>query len=51
MAMAALLAAGQRDVGLVGWVSFELMCPRGVRQALAFDERVVEQRFTVFPAR
>jgi len=37
-AVAALLAAGDRSVSLVDWLSFELMRERGIHRAFAFDD-------------
>lgn len=48
--MTALLAAGDRDVSIVDWVSFELMRQRGIRQAFAFDAHFREQGFTLVQA-
>lgn len=48
-AVAALLAAGTRDISLVDWTSFELMREMGVREALAFDDDFVAQWFDLFP--
>lgn len=47
-AVAALLAAGDRDVSLVDWTSFEVMRELGLRSALAFDDDFVAQGFELF---
>ncbi len=44
-AVAALLAAGRRDVSLVDWTSFELMGADAIRLAFAFDDDFAEQGF------
>lgn len=49
MGMTALLAAGQRDISLVDWVSFEVMRRRGVQQAFTFDPHFRDQGFTLVP--
>lgn len=46
-AIAALLAAGRRQLSLVDCSSFELMRRREVSRALAFDRHFREQRFTL----
>lgn len=48
-AVAALLAAGARDLSLVDWTSFELMRRLGLREAFAFDEDFARQGFAVLP--
>lgn len=48
-AVAALLAAGLRDVGLTDWTSFEIMRARGIGHAFAFDDDFVQQGFEVIP--
>lgn len=48
-AISGLLAAGDRDVSLVDWTSFELMRSRGVNTAFAFDDDFSEQGFSVLP--
>ena len=50
-AVGAMLAAGDRDVSLVDWTSFELMRRRGVTEAFAFDDDFAKQGFGVLPAR
>lgn len=49
-ATAALVAAGDRDVSLVDWTSFELMRQRGVSEAFAFDDDFSAQGFELVPA-
>jgi uncharacterized protein len=49
-AVSAMLAAGQRDVSLVDWTSFELMRRLGVNTAFAFDDDFAEQGFDLLPA-
>jgi len=44
-AVAALLAAGRRDVSLVDWTSFELMRAAAVSSAFAFDAAFADQGF------
>lgn len=44
-AVAALLAAGRRDVSLVDWTSFEVMRSRSVSTAFAFDDDFLDQGF------
>lgn len=44
-AVAALAAAGRREVSLVDWTSFELMRAEGLRTAFAFDDDFVAQGF------
>jgi predicted nucleic acid-binding protein len=46
-AMAALLAAGKREVSLTDWTSFEVMRDRGIEQAFAFDGDFEDQGFRV----
>lgn len=46
-ALAAVLAAGRREVSLVDRVSFELMRGLGIRRAFAFDEDFEREGFTV----
>jgi predicted nucleic acid-binding protein len=46
-AMAALLAAGKRDVSLTDWTSFEVMRDRGIERAFAFDPDFADQGFVV----
>lgn len=48
-AVAALLAANQRRVSLVDWVSFEIMRREAIDTAFAFDEDFAQQGFTVVP--
>jgi uncharacterized protein len=48
--VSAMLAAGQRDVSLVDWTSFELMRRLGVNTAFAFDDDFAEQGFDLLPA-
>lgn len=48
-AVAALLAAGSREVSLVDWTSFELMRRRGMVEAFAFDDDFARQGFTLVP--
>ena len=45
--MAALLAAGKRDVSLTDWTSFEVMRERGIERALAFDDDFADQGFVL----
>lgn len=45
-ALTALLASGRRDISLVDWTSFFFMQRKGLRKALAFDERFWEQGFS-----
>lgn len=47
-AMAALLAAGKRDISLVDWMSFETMREHGIDTALAFDEDFTNHGFTIY---
>jgi predicted nucleic acid-binding protein len=49
-AVAALLAAGRREVSLVDQVSFELMRRRSIPCALAVDAHFAEAGFEVLPA-
>ncbi len=49
-AVAALLAAGRRDVSLVDHVSFELMRRGSISTALAVDAHFAEAGFDVVPA-
>lgn len=49
-AVAALLAAGRRDVSLVDQVSFELMRRRSIPRALAVDAHFAGAGFEVLPA-
>lgn len=44
-ALAAMLAAGRRNVSLVDWTSFELMRAKGITHALAFDDDFIERGF------
>lgn len=44
-ALAAMLAAGRRNVSLVDWTSFELMRAKGITHALAFDDDFTERGF------
>ena len=44
--MAALLAAGRRNLSLVDCVSFDAMRNRGLRHVFAFDKHFEEQGFT-----
>lgn len=46
-ALAALLAAGRRQLSLVDCASFELMRRRDVTRALAFDRHFREQKYTL----
>jgi len=48
-ALAALLAAGKRDLSLVDCASFVLMRRLGVRTALTVDRHFAEQGFSVVP--
>ncbi|MGH3441974.1 MAG: type II toxin-antitoxin system VapC family toxin [Nitriliruptorales bacterium] len=48
-AMAALLAAGQRDVSLVDRVSFEVMRRLGIRRAFAFDADFADEGLELVP--
>jgi predicted nucleic acid-binding protein len=48
-AVAALLAAGRRDLSLVDCASFVLMRRLGIRNVLAADRHFAEQGFTVVP--
>ena len=45
-AVAALLAAGRREVSLVDWTSFELIRTYALETAFAFDAHFWEQGFT-----
>jgi len=49
MGMTALLAAAERDISLVDWISFEIMRQRGVMQVFAFDSHFRDQGFTLMP--
>lgn len=49
-AMAAVLAAGRRDLSLVDCSSFEVMRRLTLRKAFAFDRHFNEQGFEVIPA-
>ncbi|MCY3560746.1 MAG: PIN domain-containing protein [bacterium] len=44
-ALAAMLAAGHRNVSLVDWTSFELMRAKGITHALAFDDDFTRRGF------
>lgn len=44
-AVAALLAAGRRDVSLVDWTSFEFMRSCGITTAFAFEDDFGDQGF------
>jgi predicted nucleic acid-binding protein len=46
-ALAALVAAGRRDVSLVDWTSFELMRTQGIERAFAFDGDFTRQGFVL----
>lgn len=46
-ALAALLAAQKRQIGLVDRVSFEFMSRLGIRDAFAFDEDFAQEGFQV----
>lgn len=46
-AVAALLAAGSRDVSFVDRVSFELMRAAGITEAFAFDRHFEHEGFTL----
>jgi predicted nucleic acid-binding protein len=46
-AVAALLAAGSREVSFVDRVSFELMRGAGITEAFAFDRHFEEEGFTL----
>ncbi len=48
-AVAALLAAGRRDVSLVDHVSFELMRRSSISRALAVDAHFAEAGFEILP--
>jgi predicted nucleic acid-binding protein len=48
-ALAALLAAGKRDLSLVDCASFVLMRRLGIRRVLTVDKHFVGQGFTVVP--
>lgn len=48
-AVSALLAAGQRDISLVDWTSFELMRRLGIRTAFAIDRHFAAQGFDMLP--
>ena len=48
LAVAALLAAGQRQVSLVDWTSFTVMRERSLTHAFAFDEDFERQGFVTF---
>jgi predicted nucleic acid-binding protein len=41
--------AGQRDLSLVDFVSFELMRREGIRTAFTFDRHFAEQGFECVP--
>jgi uncharacterized protein len=49
-AMAAVLAAGRRDLSLVDCSSFEVMRRLALRHVFAFDRHFNEQGFEVLPA-
>lgn len=49
-ALAALLTARRRQLGLVDCVSFEIARRLGVKTAFAFDRHFVEQGFQCLPA-
>lgn len=49
VALSALLAAAQRTVSLVDWVSFEVMRSRGIASAFAFDADFRRQGFATVP--
>lgn len=46
-AIAALLAAGRRNVSLTDWTSFEVMRELGIESAFAFDPHFEQQGFSV----
>lgn len=48
-ALAALAAAGRREVSLTDWVSFELMREDGIDTAFALDAHFKEQGFALLP--
>jgi uncharacterized protein len=48
LAVAALLAAGQRRVSLVDWTSFTVMRERSITHAFAFDDDFERQGFETF---
>ena len=48
LAVAALLAAGQRRVSLVDWTSFTVMRERSITHAFAFDDDFERQGFDTF---
>ena len=47
-AVAALLAAGRRDVSLVDWTSFQHMRDAGITTAFAFDDDFAAQGFSAW---
>lgn len=49
-AVSALLAAGDRDVSLVDWTSFELMREEGIDAAFAFDDDFTTRGFQLWTA-
>lgn len=49
--IAAVLAAGRRDLSVVDCVSFEMMRKRGIETAFTLDAHFAEQGFDVLPAR
>jgi predicted nucleic acid-binding protein len=46
-AVASLLAAGRKKLGLVDCVSFGVMREAGIRKAFAFDRHFAEQGFEI----
>ncbi|HEX9259644.1 MAG TPA: PIN domain-containing protein [Acidimicrobiales bacterium] len=47
-AVAALLAAGRRDVSLVDWTSFEMMRGDAIEVAFSFDDDFAQQGFAAW---
>jgi uncharacterized protein len=48
LAVAALLAAGRRQISLVDWTSFTVMRERSITHAFAFDDDFESQGFETF---
>jgi uncharacterized protein len=48
LAVAALLAAGRRQISLVDWTSFTVMRERSITHAFAFDDDFERQGFETF---
>jgi predicted nucleic acid-binding protein len=50
-AVAALVAAGRRDLSLVDIISFDAMRRRGIQTAFAFDRHFLDAGFALLPAK